>query len=115
MNKFIVFCFLSLSLFLSCAGDNTPLLGIRVNIGDDIANSELPYIVHEVFHDSPAYNAGLRPGDIIVQIDDTSLDGLVNDYIYENLVLGKKGTSVRFKVKRDEQYFIFTIIRGKKR
>lgn len=110
-----IFCSICLLLFASCAEENAPLLGIRVNVGDEVADKELPYIIHEVFADSPAANAGLCSGDIIVQINDVPVEGLVNDYIYHNLVLGKKGTPVTFRVQRGDQYLVFNIIRGKKR
>ena len=104
---------MALLLFFAC-DDNTPLLGMRVNVGDEKVSSELPYVIHEVFVDSPAYNAGLRPDDVITEIDGIALAGLVNEYVYQNLVLGKKGTAVIFTVDRDGRYLTFRVVRGKR-
>jgi len=103
---------LTILLAFSCSKPEGPLLGIRVPIGDGKVSSEMPYVVHEVVVDSPAYNAGMRPDDVIIQIDSVPLKGLRHDYVYKNLVLGKKGTTVTFVVERDGETKIIQVIRG---
>ncbi|MBI3895383.1 MAG: PDZ domain-containing protein [Acidobacteria bacterium] len=57
-------------------------------------------IVLAPFVGSPAYKAGLRPGDVIVQVDNTSTDNLNTSEIAE-LLKGPKGTKVRIRVTRE--------------
>jgi len=52
------------------------------------------------FVGSPAYKAGLRPGDVIVQVDNTPTDNLSTTEIAE-LLKGPKGTKVRIQVMRE--------------
>lgn len=50
---------------------------------------------------SPAEKAGLQPGDAIVAVDGSSLDGLSVDQARDK-VRGKKGTEVRLTIVRDD-------------
>ena len=52
------------------------------------------------FEDSPAYRAGLRPGDAIVQVNDKKTDGLNTTEIAE-LLKGPRGTKVQVTVARE--------------
>ena len=52
------------------------------------------------FENSPAYRAGLRPGDVIAQINDKKTDGLNTTEIAE-LLKGPRGTKVQVKVSRE--------------
>lgn len=99
-------------LTFSCAKEKGPLLGIRVPTGEGKVSKETPYVVHEVFVDSPAYNAGIRPDDVIVQIDGVPLKGLEHGYVYEKLVLGKPGTKVTFVIEREGETKVIQVIRG---
>jgi carboxyl-terminal processing protease len=49
---------------------------------------------------SPAEKAGLRPGDIIVAVDGSTLDGLSPDQARDR-IRGKKGTVVVLSIERD--------------
>src|SRR5579872_7095200 len=52
------------------------------------------------FESSPAYRAGLRPGDMIVQINDKKTDGLNTSEIAD-LLKGPRGTKVEVTVSRE--------------
>ena len=52
------------------------------------------------FVGSPAYKAGLRPGDVILEVNDKKTDGL-NTTEVADLLKGPKGTKVQMKVARD--------------
>ncbi len=108
------YCTLLLILFLSagCAKKPEYLLGIQVPVGDDRVSESMPYVVTGVYEDSPAYNAGIRPDDIITQVDGTDLIGLKNGYVYKKLLLGEKGTDVTIVVKRKEKTMVFVVKRG---
>ena len=64
------------------------------------------------FVGSPAYKAGLRPGDVIIEVNDKSTDGLDSTKVAD-LLKGPKGTPVQIKVSREgsEKPVIFNIIR----
>ncbi|MBI4459575.1 MAG: S41 family peptidase [Acidobacteria bacterium] len=57
-------------------------------------------IVLAPFVGSPAYKAGLRPGDVIVQVDNTPTDSL-NTTEIAALLKGPKGTKVRILIMRE--------------
>ena len=60
---------------------------------------------------SPAQKAGVKPGDVIVAVDGSSLDGLTVDGARDR-IRGKKGTSVKLSIVRDKgQPFDLTITR----
>jgi carboxyl-terminal processing protease len=52
------------------------------------------------FAGSPAYKAGLRPGDVIIEVNDHKTDGLTSIEIAD-LLKGPKGTPVQVKVSRE--------------
>src|SRR5579885_254110 len=57
-------------------------------------------IVLAPFVGSPAYKAGLRPGDVIVKVDDTPTDNLSTTEVAD-LLKGPKGTTVRILATRE--------------
>lgn len=83
-------------------GSSVPYVGIR---GEDIPESvqeaqEIPngVYVREVEPDSPAMQAGIQSGDIIVSVDDDEIKTLAN---YKTKILNyKAGTHIRIGVKR---------------
>ena len=77
-------------------GDNT-YVGIGISVTS--RNSE-PRIV-EVYDNTPAQQAGLRPGDILVRINDQSVAGLALDEM-TGLVRGPVGSQVRITVRRGD-------------
>lgn len=64
------------------------------------------------FEVSPAYRAGLRPGDIIVQVGDKKTDGLNTSEIAD-LLRGPRGTKVQVYISRSGQPkpLMFEIVR----
>lgn len=69
-------------------------------------------IITKVIDDTPAQTAGLQPGDILVEADGTSLDGLSTDEI-KDLIQGEEGTSVTLKIKRDGRIIAMDVERKK--
>jgi len=69
-------------------------------------------IVVEPFVGSPAYKAGLRPNDVISNIDGKNTDGLTSAQVAD-LLKGPRGTSVQVKVLRGEgsDELAFSLIR----
>ena len=61
---------------------------------------------------APAYNAGLRPGDVIVKVDDKSTEGLTTSEVAD-LLKGPKGTVVKITVTREgyADPLVFTVTR----
>ncbi len=61
---------------------------------------------------TPAYRAGLLPGDIIVMVDGVSVEGLTTDEV-SSRIKGKKGTTVVISIERgsDAKKIDFSIVR----
>lgn len=70
--------------------------GIGAEIG--IKNDQL--VIVAPLADSPAINAGLRPGDQIIAIDETSTSGMTIERAV-SLIRGEKGTVVKLLIFRD--------------
>ena len=68
--------------------------------------------VSSVYIDSPAEDAGILPGDLIVGVDGVSVDeiGYLNAVYH---VRGRVGTSVTLTVQRGDALFDFTMTRAK--
>src|SRR6266404_4746461 len=61
---------------------------------------------------APAYNAGIRPGDVIMKVDDKSTDGLTTSDVAD-MLKGAKGTIVKITVSREgyTEPLVFTVTR----
>lgn len=59
---------------------------------------------------SPAQEAGIKPGDVLIHVDDESIDGLSVSEVASK-IRGPKGSSVTIKVKRDNEIITFNVIR----
>jgi carboxyl-terminal processing protease len=64
------------------------------------------------FVGSPAYKAGLRPGDIIIQADSTPTESLAMSDVAD-LLKGPRGTSVKITVQREgaAEPLVFVVVR----
>lgn len=80
---------------------NENLSGSYVGIGVriDATDEGLPRVV-DVFADSPAEAAGLRPGDVIMEVDGRSTAGATIDEV-AGWVRGEEGTSVTVVVRAE--------------
>src|SRR5215471_18189314 len=60
----------------------------------------------------PAYKAGLRPGDVIMAVNDKSTEGL-NTTEIADLLKGPRGTTVKIVISREgvPDYMTFTVVR----
>lgn len=65
----------------------------------------------EIFEDGPAYKAGVLTGDILLAVNDESVEGKDASAI-ASIVKGETGTDVCLKVKREDKELEFTIKRG---
>lgn len=66
--------------------------------------------VTEAIKGSPAEEVGIKANDIIVKADDNKLEGLSAKEALKFLK-GKKGTSVKLLVKRENKYLTFNVVR----
>src|SRR5260370_17769596 len=61
---------------------------------------------------APAYNAGIRPGDVIMKVDDKPTDGLTTSDVAD-MLKGAKGTVVKITISREgyTEPLVFTVTR----
>src|ERR1700756_2891163 len=87
--------------------------GKYYGVGMVVAPRENHTVVMAPYAGAPAYNAGLRPGDMIVKVDDKSTDNLSTTEVAD-LLKGPKGTVVRIVVTREgfTDPLSFTVTRG---
>lgn len=71
-------------------------------------------MISGVMEESPAQEAGLKAGDIIIEVDGESTQGLSLTQVV-NLVKGREGTSVQLTIYREGEsnYLDITAVRGK--
>ncbi|MEA3291794.1 MAG: S41 family peptidase [Pseudomonadota bacterium] len=69
-------------------------LGIEVTMEDGFIRVVAP------IDDTPAYEAGLQPGDIITRLDDTSVQGMALDDAVK-MMRGKPGSKIRLTIVRE--------------
>jgi carboxyl-terminal processing protease len=81
-------------------------LGIEVNMEDGLVKVVTPY------EDTPAFRAGIKPGDLIVRIDDTPVKGMTLDEAVKRM-RGKPKTSIRLTLSRkgQEAPIVVTLVR----
>ena len=86
--------------------------GAYYGVGMTVAPRGGKTIVIAPFTGSPAFKAGIRPGDVILQVDDTRTDGL-NTTQVADLLRGPRGTSVRVTIGRPahDEPLSFSLVR----
>jgi len=86
--------------------------GKYYGVGMTVAPREGRTVVLAPFVGSPAYKAGIRPGDVIVKVDDKPTDGLSTAEVAD-MLKGPKGTVVRITVGREgySEPILFTVTR----
>jgi carboxyl-terminal processing protease len=86
--------------------------GHYYGVGMQVVGRNGKTIVVAPFVGSPAYKAGLRPGDVIVEVNNKSTEGLDSTKVAD-LLKGPKGTPVQIKVAREgaDKPLVFDIIR----
>jgi carboxyl-terminal processing protease len=86
--------------------------GHYYGVGMQVGPRDGKTIVIAPFGGGPAYRAGLRPGDVILEVNDKRTDNLSTSEIAD-LLKGPKGTKVTISVGRDgvDKPLSFTVIR----
>src|SRR5208337_1910413 len=74
--------------------------GKYYGVGMVVAPRENHTVVMSPYVGAPAYNAGLRPGDIIAKVDEKATDGLTTSEVAD-MLKGPKGTVVKITVGRE--------------
>jgi carboxyl-terminal processing protease len=74
--------------------------GKYYGVGMQVAPRENHTVVMAPFVGSPAYKAGIRPGDIVVSVDGKPCDGLTTTEVAD-LLKGPKGTTVHISIGRE--------------
>jgi len=86
--------------------------GKYYGVGMVVAQRENQTVVQAPFVGSPAFKAGIRPGDIIAKVDGKSCEGLTTTQVAD-MLKGAKGTTVHITLAREgwEKPFEVTVVR----
>jgi carboxyl-terminal processing protease len=86
--------------------------GHYYGVGMTVSERNRRTVVIAPFPGSPAYKAGIRPGDVILMVNDKRTDNLTTTEVAD-LLKGPRGTPVQVMVTRDgvEKPITFNIIR----
>src|SRR5208282_1815313 len=86
--------------------------GKYYGVGMVVAPKDTRTVVMQPYVGAPAFNAGIRPGDVIMKVDDKSTEGLTTTDVAD-LLKGPKGTVVKITVSREgyDQQLVFTVTR----
>lgn len=86
--------------------------GAYFGVGMTVSERNRRTIVIAPFPGSPAYKAGIRPGDTIIDVNGKRTDNLTSTEVAD-LLRGQKGTAVKVTVGREgvEKPIVFDIIR----
>jgi len=117
-NIFLIptFLFWLILFFSSCSTDNSNgILGIEVPVGSGKVSNDTPYIISGVYEDTPAYRAGIKPGDRIMQINDMPVsNGMKFDEIFSKYLSGKPGSKVTIYIRRGSDNLVFEVVRAER-
>jgi carboxyl-terminal processing protease len=83
--------------------ENERLSGKYGGIGAYVSQAEDGRIVLDPMPDQPAFEAGVRTGDVVVEVDDTTVTPEMTVDDVAALIKGEVGTSVRLTLLRGEQ------------
>jgi len=86
------------------------LMGVGIQISLDQVTNQI--VVVSPIEGTPAFLAGIKPKDIIVSIDNKSIEGLSIDSTVK-LIRGKKGTKVELGILRDDELLNVSLIRDR--
>src|SRR5215469_427600 len=86
--------------------------GHYFGVGMEVGPRNNKTVVLAPFPGSPAYRVGLRPGDVLVSVDDKSTSNLNTGEIAD-LLKGPRGTAVKIVVSREGEpdYLTVTVVR----
>ncbi|HKW56871.1 MAG TPA: S41 family peptidase [Candidatus Acidoferrum sp.] len=86
--------------------------GRYYGVGMVVAPRDTRTVVMQPYVGAPAFNAGIRAGDIIIKVDDKSTSGLTTTEVAD-MLKGPKGTVVKITVTREgyDQPLVFTVTR----
>jgi carboxyl-terminal processing protease len=86
--------------------------GTYYGVGMSVSSRNGKTVIIAPFPGSPAYKAGLRPGDMIISVNNKPTEGL-NTTEVADLLKGPRGTEVRVVVSREgaPDYVSFTVVR----
>ena len=86
--------------------------GKYYGVGMLISQKNNQTVVIVPYAGAPAYNAGIRPGDVIVKVDDKSTEGVSSTEIAD-MLKGPKGTVVKITMSREgyPEPLVFTVTR----
>src|SRR5216683_533540 len=86
--------------------------GKYYGVGMIVAPRENHTVVMAPYVGAPAYNAGIRPGDVILKVDDKSTEGLSTSEVAD-MLKGPKGTVVKIVISREgyPEQLTFTVTR----
>lgn len=90
--------------------DNGSYCGVGMVVSQH--TTTLVMTITNPYENSPAYNAGIRPNDILVGVDGTDIVGWSLDDVVD-LLRGPEGTEVDVQVMRGDQPMSFHIVRAK--
>jgi carboxyl-terminal processing protease len=81
-------------------------IGVQFNVFDDTVH------ILAVLNGGPAEKAGLKIGDMILAVGDSTATGLNQSVKFKNWVKGPTGSEVTLKIKREQSILIKKIQRG---
>ena len=86
--------------------------GRYYGVGMTVAPHENHTMVMAPYVGAPAFTAGIRPGDVIMKVDDKSTEGLTTTEVAD-MLKGPKGTVVKITISREgfPEPFVFTVTR----
>jgi len=87
--------------------------GSYYGVGMTVQPKDGRTVVVAPFTGSPAYKAGIRPGDVILEVNDKRTDGLSTTEVAD-MLKGPKGTQVQVVITRQgvDKPIVFNLIRG---